>query len=39
MPGNINNDDNINTADAQWLLSHLAQMNAPNTPTVSWFNP
>ena len=28
MPGDINKVDNITTADAQWLLSHLAQMNA-----------
>ena len=25
MPGNINNDNNLDNADAQWLLQHLAQ--------------
>ena len=25
MPGDINNQDNITTADAQWVLEHLAQ--------------
>ncbi len=33
MPGDINNQDNINNADAQWLLEHLAQKTGKQSGT------
>ena len=37
MPGDINNADNITTADAQWLLEHLAQKISFETGTGQGF--
>jgi len=33
MPGDVNNQDNINNADAQWLLEHLAQKTGKQSGT------
>ena len=37
MPGDINNQDNITAADAQWLLEHLAQKNGYSQGTEQGF--